>query len=275
MEKVALVTGASSGIGLDTAFKLLEKGFKVYGAARHTDQIKPIEAKGGKALYLDLTDSASIQDCVKAVIEAEGRLDVLVNNAGYGLGGAIENIPVEDAKKQFEVNVFGLAEITRAVLPVMRAQRSGRIINISSVAGRFSSPFLGWYHATKYSVEALSDALRLEVKSFGIDVVVIEPGMIKTPWGKIAADHMRKFSEDSAYSDNAKKVADFYEKNYSESGHISSPAVISNAIVKACTKRRPKARYLAGKNAKAMVFLKKLLNDRFYDKAVQVIFRFK
>ena len=275
MEKVALVTGASSGIGLDTAFKLLKKGYKVYGAARHTDLIKPIEEKGGKALYLDLTDPESITQCVKTIVEEEGRLDILINNAGYGLGGPLECVPIEEAKRQFEVNVFGLAEMTRAVLPVMRAQRSGKIINISSVAGRFSSPFLGWYHATKYSVEALSDTLRLEVRPFGISVVLIEPGMIKTPWGKIAADNLRKYSQDTAYSQNASNVADFYDKNYSEKGHISGPEVISNTILKACQKKHPKARYLAGKNAKTIVNLRKMLSDRAYDFVASRIFGFK
>lgn len=272
MSKVALVTGASSGIGLETAFALMKKGYKVYGAARHIDLIKPIESEGGVALFLDLCDKDSVASCVKSVIEAEGRIDLLVNNAGYGLGGAIEDVSVDEARRQFEVNLFGLAEITKAVLPTMRAQESGKIINVSSIAGRFSSPYLGWYHATKYSLEAFSDALRIEVVPFGIDVVVIEPGMINTPWGRIAAKSMRDNSKDGPYAEDAGKVADFYEKNYSEKSRISPPSVISKAILKATLARHPKRRYLAGKNARAMVFLRNLLNDRVYDFAVRKIF---
>ena len=193
-KKVAFVTGASSGIGLDTAMKLIEKGFTVYGAARRTVLMEPLLKKGGKTMFLDLTDAESVRKCVQEVIETEGRIDVLINNSGYGLGGGIENVSIEDAKRQFDVNVFGLAEITRLFLPYMRAQHSGTIINISSMAGRFSSPFLGWYHASKYAVEALSDSLRMELRPFGINVVIIEPGLIKTDWGVITAQSIRKQS---------------------------------------------------------------------------------
>ena len=275
MKKIALVTGASSGIGLDTAFRLLEKGFVVYGAARRIELIKPIEEKGGKVLSLDLTDKTSIHNCVQTILEKEGRIDLLVNNAGFGLGGAIEDVPVDEARRQFEVNVFGLAEITKEVLPAMRKQHSGKIINISSIAGRFSSPFLGWYHATKYSVEAFSDALRLEVKPFGIKVVIIEPGMIKTPWGVIAAKNMRTYSQSSDYAKFADNVASYYEKNYAEDGRISEPSGISKTIVKAAMKNNPKIRYNVGTGSKAILFLKRIFSDSLFDFGISKAFGMK
>ena len=275
MGKVALVTGASSGIGLDTALRLLEKGYMVYGAARRVDLIKPLVDNGGAALPLDLTDKDSIHNCVQAILKKEGHIDLLVNNAGFGLGGAIEDVPVDEARRQFEVNVFGLAEITKEVLPSMRENKSGKIINISSIAGRFSSPFLGWYHATKYSVEAFSDALRLEVKPFGIKVVIIEPGMIKTPWGKIAAENMRKYSENTDYSKYADTIAKYYEKNYAEDGHISEPSVISKTIVKAALKKNPKIRYNVGTGSKTILFLKKIFRDPVFDFGISKAFGLK
>ena len=180
MKKVVLITGASSGIGMTTAKMLLNDGYNVYCAARRTELMKELEALGGHPLYLDLTDDSSIKNCVDTILKAEGHIDVLVNNAGYATGGSLEDTPMANARCQFEVNVFGLIRITQLCLPSMREQKSGRIVNISSMAGLFSSPFLGWYHAAKYSVEALSDSLRNEVKAFGIKVAIIEPGLIKT-----------------------------------------------------------------------------------------------
>ena len=167
MNKVALVTGASSGIGLETTLALLKKGFTVYGAARRLSLMTEIQENGGNILYLDLTDDDSIQSCVKKIAEKEGCIDVLINNSGYGLGGSVENVSIAQAKSQFEVNVFALVRLTQLVLPYM--------------AGRFSSPFLGWYHASKYAVEALTYSLRLELSSLKIKAVLIEPGLIKTP----------------------------------------------------------------------------------------------
>ncbi len=265
MSKVALVTGASSGIGLETALLLVEKGFIVYGAARRTNLIKPLEDKGGKALFLDLNDDESIVACVDTVLKNEGRLDVLVNNSGYGLGGSLECVPLEEAKKQFQVNVFGLARITQLVLPAMRKQRSGRIINVSSMAGRFSTPFSSWYHASKYSVEALSDSLRMELKPFGIRVSIIEPGMIQTNWGAIHAQNIRKYTGDDDYAKFADKVATWYEKHYLAKGKIAKPIVISRAILHAACAKNPKTRYKVGTGAKLNIFVARHVCDRFLD----------
>lgn len=272
MKKVALVTGASSGIGYDTAIRLVKAGYMVYGAARRTDLLGKLAAWGAKGISLDITNQESIKNCVEEIIKAEGRIDLLVNNAGYGLGGSIEDVPLEEAKNQFEVNVFGLAQISRLVLPYMRKQGEGRIINISSMAGRFSSPFLGWYHASKYCVEALSDALRLEVMDFGVKVILIEPGLIQTNWGKIAADNIKKYSGESDYSKNASSAAKFYEENYNpQNKKASDPSIISKTVVKAATAKNPKVRYLIGTYAKPFVFFKNLFSDKFYDKVMKKV----
>lgn len=265
MNKVVLITGASSGIGMTTARMLLNDGYNVYCAARRTELMKELESLGGHPVYLDLTDDQSIQDCVNTIIKAEGHIDVLVNNAGYATGGSLEDTPLSDAKRQFEVNVFALIRLTQLCLPSMRKAKSGKIINISSIAGLFSSPYLGWYHAAKYSVEALSDSLRNEVKPFGIKVVIIEPGLIKTNWGIIAGDAIEKTSGNTAYSQDAKIYSDFYRNNYNENSNISDPKVISNAIYRAIKSKNPKIRYRTGKYSRAFVILKKIMTDRVFD----------
>lgn len=270
MKKVALITGASSGIGLDTGLRLIDEGYKVYGAARRTDAMAELVKKGGTALYLNLCDERSIEECVKQVLEAEGQIDLLVNNAGFGLGGSIEEIPLEEAKKQFDVNVFGMAKLIQLVLPSMRNQKSGKIINISSMAGRFSSAFTGWYHATKYSVEALSDALRLETSPFGIKVVIVEPGLIQTNWGVIHGGNIRKYSGSGAYSKNAGNAARFYEKGYVERNDLTKPEVISKLIVKIAKAKNPKPRYAKGKFTLLYIFFKKHLTDRMFDRVSRI-----
>ena len=198
-QKVILLTGASSGIGFDTATRLAKQGHKVYGAARRIDKMQPLKELGVTPIKMDVTDDASMIAGVNAVLEAEGRIDVLVNNAGYGYFGAIENVSMEEARKQLEVNVFGLARLTQLVIPHMRQQGSGRIVNLASIAGKLALYFGGWYHVSKFAVEGFSDALRMELKPFGIDVVIIEPGGIRTEWGVIAADHLAESSKGTVY----------------------------------------------------------------------------
>ena len=197
---------------------------------------------------------------------------MLINNAGYGSYGAIEDVPIDEARRQFEVNLFGLARLTQLVLPHMRAQGSGRILNISSMAGRITMPLGSWYHATKYALEAFSDALRMEVAEFGIDVVIIEPGGIKTPWGLIAADHLEESSRNGVYAAQAHRVAANMRKLYSPSSNLSEPKVISKTILQALEARRPKTRYLVGFGAKPSVFLHTVLPDRLFDKVARRIF---
>ena len=244
--KVILITGASSGIGYDAAQALARQGHKVYAAARRLELMEPLKADGVQVLRMDVTDEASMQQGVEAVIQAEGRIDVLVNNAGYGFFGAIETVPMEEARKQLEVNVFGLARLTQLVLPYMRKQGSGRIVNTSSIAGKMAFYMGGWYNVTKYSVEAFSDALRMEVKPFGIDVVMIEPGAIKTDWGPIAAKHLKESSAGTVYETAGTQWANnmdwFYKTNA-----LSNPSIIAKAICRAVNSRRPKARYCRGR----------------------------
>ena len=262
--KVILITGASSGIGYDTALMLANRGHKVYAAARRVEKMEPLKASGVVPIRMDVTDDQSMVDGVRQVLEAEGCIDVLVNNAGYGYFGAIENVSMDEARRQVEVNVFGLARLCQLVLPSMRAQHSGRIVNLSSVAGRTVILFGGWYHVTKYSVEALSDAMRMELKPFGIDVVKIEPGAIKTDWGLIAADHLKESSEGTAYEETGRQWADAMRWGYS-SRYLSSPRVITRAIIRAIESRHPRTRYCTGRFARLMLFFHNVLPPRWWD----------
>ena len=245
-KKIIIITGASSGIGFDAAQTLAQQGHKVYAAARRLELMEPLKAFGVQILRMDVTDETSMIQGVEAVIQAEGRIDVLVNNAGYGFFGAIETVPLEEARRQLEVNVFGLARLTQLVLPYMRKQGRGRIINTSSIAGKMVFYMGGWYNVTKYSVEAFSDALRMEMKPFGIDVVMIEPGAIKTDWGIIAAKNLMESSTGTTYEETgiqwAKNMDWFYKTNL-----LSKPSVIAKAISRAVNSRHPMARYCIGR----------------------------
>ena len=263
-KKVILLTGASSGMGYQTAIELAQQGHKVYGAARRIDKMEDLKQYGVTPLKMDVTDAESIDAALKELIAKEGRIDVLINNAGYGSYGTIEDVSIEEAKRQFEVNVFGLARLTQQVLPYMRRQHSGRIINTSSMGGRLVSFLGGWYHATKYAVEALSDALRMETKGFGIDVILIEPGGIKTDWGLIAADNLEKSAKGGAYEAIALKAAAGMRKQYS-GNMMSDPKVISRAMKKAVNSRCPRTRYLIGFGAKPLVFMHNILPTRWFD----------
>lgn len=265
MKKVILVTGASSGMGKSTAENLLNKGYKVYGAARRTDRMKDLEKKGMGVVALDLTNDESIVNAVNEVIKKEGKIDILVNNAGYGSYGSVEDVPIAEAKRQFEVNIFGLARITQLILPYMRKQKSGRIVNVSSMGGIIYSPLGSWYHATKFALEGWSDCLRTEVKQFGIDVVIVEPGGIKTEWGGIAMDNLKKVSSEGPYSNMAKK---FSNSNDKMQNRLTDVDVLGAEIAKAATDKKPKTRYLKGFLAKPLVRMRKLLGDRTFDKMV-------
>ncbi len=264
VRKVVLVTGASSGIGFDAAQALAARGHKVYAAARRVEKMEPLKAKGIEVLRMDVTDEASMAEGVESILKNEGRIDVLVNNAGYGFFGAIETVPMEEARRQVEVNVFGLARLCQLVLPTMRKQGGGRIVNTSSIAGRSVFYFGGWYHVSKYSVEALSDAMRMELKPFGIDVVMIEPGAIKTDWGIIAARHLAESTKDTAYEPTAAPWAKTMDWAY-RSNLISSPRVITRAILRAVDSRRPRARYRKGRLSGTVIFLHWLLPARWWD----------
>lgn len=274
MSKVILITGASSGIGYDSAMILAGQGHKVYGAARRVELMEGLRDKGVIPIKMDVTDEQSMADAVQTIISAEGRIDVLVNNAGYGYLGAIENVPIAEAKRQLEVNLFGLARLTQLVLPYMRAQKSGRIINTSSVAGKAVIPFGGWYNVSKYSVEALSDALRIEVKPFGIKVVLIEPGGIKTDWGIIAADNLSASSKETAYQDAGFRMARLLRFGYT-SRFLSNPNRVAKAITRAVNSRYPKVRYRLGAGSGLIVFFHTVLPARWWDGIMRKICKIK
>ena len=263
-KKVILITGASSGIGYDAALRLAEQGHRVYGAARRVELLEQLRERGVVPIRMDVTDEASMVDGVNAIIDAEGRIDVLINNAGYGYMGAIENVTIAEAKRQLEVNVFGLARLTQLVLPYMRKQGSGRIINTSSVAGKAVIPFGGWYNVSKYSVEALSDALRIEVKPFGIQVCLIEPGGIKTDWGIIAADNLQNSSLGTDYETSGLNMARLLRRGYT-SNFLSNPKRVAKAITRAVNARKPRIRYRLGAGSGLIVILHAILPARWWD----------
>jgi short-subunit dehydrogenase len=270
VQKVALVTGASSGIGETTARRLREAGFVVYAAARRVERMAGLAASGVHAIALDVTAEVSAKDAVAEILAREGRIDVLVNNAGYGSYGAFEEVSMSEAREQIEVNLFGLAHLTQLVLPAMRAQRSGTVINISSMGGRFAGPMGSWYHASKFAVEGLSDSLRLEVKRFGIDVVLIEPGEIRTEWPAIAAKKLRATSGQGPYAEQADAAAAHLEANAQPSARMTSPpSVIADAVTRAATTRRPRTRYRVGAGANPLVFLRRVLPDRAFDALIK------
>jgi len=263
-KKVVLITGASSGIGKETAKLLVENGHLVYGAARRLDKMNDLKEAAIKLLEMDVTNDESMVKGIQKIIETEKRIDVLVNNAGYGSFGALEDVPLSEAKYQFEVNIFGLARLTQLVLPHMRKQQSGKIVNISSMGGKFGEPHGAWYHATKFAVEGLSDSLRMELKQFKIDVVIIEPGAIKSEWGGIAKENLLKVSGNTPYKNLAAKHAALIDETYKRVG--SEPIVIAKTIAKAINSNNPKTRYTVGGGAKLLLFMRRILSDKLFDK---------
>ena len=264
MAKAALVTGASGGIGRAIARELKAAGYTVYAAARRVARMEDLQREGITPVALDLTKEESIAACVETVLSREKRIDVLVNNAGYGAYGAIEDVPPEEARRQFDVNLFGMARIIQLVVPAMRENRCGKIVNISSMGGKIWTKFGGWYHAAKYAVEGLSDCLRMELQPFGIDVIVIEPGGIKTDWGVIAAENLKKVSANGAYAEAANRAAEGMIRNYS-GNMLSRPELIAKTVRRAVAKRRPRTRYLIGFGARPMVWMQKIFGDRAFD----------
>ncbi len=273
MDRTALVTGASSGIGEATVQALKARGFTVFAAARRVERMAGLASEGVSLVAMDLTDDASITAGVAQVLDTSGRLDVLVNNAGYGSYGALEDVPLDEARRQFEVNVFGLARLCQLALPGMRARRGGRIINVSSIGGKIYEPLGSWYHATKFAVEGLSDSLRVELRPFGVDVVLIEPGAIATEWITISAQHVLAASGASDYSRRAEAVATVLNETARNPRLHSGPEVVARAIARAATVRRPRTRYVVGRGAKPIVFARRVLPDRAFDALLAVAYR--
>lgn len=263
MQKTVFVTGASAGIGYAAAELFLKKGYKVYAGARRSEKMAPLRGKGAEIFPLDVADEASLRAAAARILDKEGSLDILVNNAGYGAHGAIEDVPLDEARRQFEVNVFAPARLAQLFLPSMRARRGGRIINISSIAGRISLPAAGWYHASKHALEAWSDALRLEVKPFGIKVVLIEPGPIRTEWDDTALVNLKKFSGSGPYAPMIDRMTEKFRSGYR--GGAPGPGVVAEAILKAAEAPSPAPRYAVPFKAALMVAARRFVPDRIFD----------
>jgi NAD(P)-dependent dehydrogenase (short-subunit alcohol dehydrogenase family) len=268
MKKVVLITGASSGIGKATAEKLLEEGHIVYGAARRTKLMQELADKGMHILKMDVTKLDTVNAGVAKIIKEQGRIDVLFNNAGFGLYAPVEEVTEEDQRYQIEVNVFGVANVTRAVVPHMRKQRSGTILNTSSMGGKIYMPLGAWYHASKHAIEGWSDCLRLELKEFNIKVVIIEPGAINTNFGNVMIGYLQKYLKSHAY----KHVLEPYTKLMKTMNDpkviermSSPPSVIADVVNEAINTDRPKTRYVAGKMANMMLWVRKFGGDRLFD----------
>jgi NADP-dependent 3-hydroxy acid dehydrogenase YdfG len=262
--KAVLITGCSSGIGHATAERLNKEGWTVYATARRPETLEELKSQGCETLALDVTDEASMSAAVAAVKDKEGAVGVLVNNAGYSQSGAVESVPLDQIRRQFETNVFGLIRMCQLVLPGMREQRWGKIVNIGSMGGRLTFPGGGIYHATKYSIEALSDALRFETRGFGVDVILIEPGLIVTNFGDVASASV---DETGAYADFNRKVARLTEGVYK--GPMSKlgggPEAVAKSIANALNSKHPRSRYAVTPSAHLMITQRRLTPDRVWD----------
>lgn len=264
--KTALVTGASAGMGKDFAFRLLNEGMTVYAAARSVGKMKDLEEAGAIILPMDITKEEDVDAAVAAITERTGGVDVLINNAGYGQYGPVEETPIDTARYQFEVNIFGLARITQLLLPAMREKKQGLIINISSVGGKIYTPLGAWYHATKHALEGWSDSMRLELEPMGIHVVVIEPGGIDTEFGDALSANL-KGNRTGPYGDFLRRISGAMERMESQ-GLGSPPSVITDLVVRAIRADRPKTRYSAGAFSWSSLTLRWLLPDRWFDRAI-------
>ncbi|MCY9865266.1 oxidoreductase [Vibrio coralliirubri] len=271
--KVIFITGASSGMGKDTAMDLIKQGYIVYCAARRVEEMNDLKLAGGYVLQLDISNEQDIARCVNQIIDEQGRIDVLWNNAGYGLYGSVEETSLDDARYQFEVNVFGLARLTQLVTPFMREDRSGTIINTSSIGGKIYAPMGAWYHASKHAIEGFSDCLRLELEPKGINVVVLEPGAIKTEFPEVMSKQVLGNSGNGPYQDLAKRVSNLSLKESGKDGAGSPTSVISKVIQEIINSPKPKTRYAAGKFSTTTLLMRRFLSDRAFDRIIDFMVR--
>lgn len=263
MAKTVLVTGASSGIGKATAIYLAQGGYKVYGAARRVEKMEELKAYGITPIPLDVTQEESIVACTTQILLQAGSIDVLINNAGAGFYGSLEDVPMADARNLMEVNLFGVARLIQLVLPGMRKNNYGKIVNISSIGGKVGLPMGVWYHSSKFAIEGLSDALRNEVKQFGIDVIVIEPGGTQSEMTGLGTEYVMRISGSTVYQHLAKGIVKMYAGIKG-----SEPIVIAKLIKKSIEAGNPKTRYVGGAMAKPMLLMRRLLPDKLFDKMI-------
>jgi len=268
--KVALITGCSSGIGHETALKLQEAGFHVIATAPKLDELVDLRDQGCEVIELDVTDQESCRKAVESAERHHGAVDVLVNNAGYGQYGPIEEIPIEAIRWQFEVNVFGMIRMAQLCLPAMRRQNRGRIINLSSIAGEIEQPGAGVYHATKHAVEAIDAALRVEVEDFGIKVIGIQPGPVNTNFDDVAVAAIPDTGPESPYLDFKENLKEFTHKLLEPGGMgVLEPSQVADRIVAAATDDDPAARYHVGMFSKTAHVLNKITPDSIWDAAMK------
>jgi len=264
LSKVILVTGASSGMGREAAVLLAQAGHAVFAGARRADRMADLAEHGIVPIGMDVSKGEDNERAVRQILDDKGRVDVLINNAGFGLYGPVENVSLEDARYQFEVNLFGLAHLTQLVLPPMREQGRGRIVNISSMGGRIYTPFGAWYHATKHALEGWSDCLRIETAPHGIEVVVIQPGFIRTEFGDVVGGSLQKYHSESAY----KTGLDRFLKLMSDPRMASrgtDAKELARVFVEAATAERPRRRYVKGEGARPMMFIRKWFGDGAFE----------
>ena len=270
VSQAVLITGCSSGIGRATAERLAARGFTVYATARDIVKIADLEARGCRVMALDVTDEDSMQAAVAAVVDEQGAVGALVNNAGYSQSGAIEEVPLAEVRRQFETNVFGLVRMCQLVLPGMRAQRHGRIVNVSSMGANFTFPGGGFYHATKYAVEAISDALRFEVKGFGIDVVIVQPGFIRTGFADAATHSIPAAPAEHGPYERFNHAVAASTQNVYERGPLTrlggGPETVARTIERAIASRVPKIRYRVTPSARLLVGQRALMTDGMWDR---------
>jgi NAD(P)-dependent dehydrogenase (short-subunit alcohol dehydrogenase family) len=266
-KKTALVTGASSGIGKEIAKRLIRDGFQVFVAARHVEKMGDLAKLGATPLRMDMSREEEIEAAVETILSSVGGIDLLVNNAGFGLYGPVEDIGMDEVRYQFEVNVFGAARLTQLLLPAMRRKGSGTIVNITSMGGKMYTLLGAWYHATKHALEGWSDCLRLELAPFGIRVVIVEPGLIETAFGDVVADGLLKRSGSGAYAKPTQAVVKSTKSAYGQR-RGTDPGVIADVVSRAVRARKPRTRYVAGKYAKPMIGIRKWLGDRLFDRVI-------
>ena len=264
-QRSVLITGASSGIGFATAHQLLDRGWRVFAAARRLDAMEALRSRGAEVLPLDLADQESRVQLADVISCRVGALDALVNNAGYGETGPVETMPIERARAMFEVNVFGLIALTQLLLPSMRERRRGRIVNLSSIAGRFVTPGAGWYGASKHALEGISDALRLELHSFGLQVVLVEPGLIRTGFEAVSASSLQQQVDDPVWSAMMRRVAAGWAEGFRRG---SSPELVARTIVSALETSSPKPRYRCGSESEALL-LQRFIPTQLWDALVR------
>ncbi|MDX1686266.1 MAG: oxidoreductase [Saprospiraceae bacterium] len=265
--KTILITGASSGMGKAMAKELLNGDHKIYVAARRLEKMNDLKELGATPLAMDITDEEDVKRVVNVIDQETEGIDILINNAGFGLYGAVEDVPIEKARYQFDVNLFGLAHLTQFVLPGMRKKGKGKIINISSMGGEIYTPLGAWYHASKHALEAWSDCLRLELDPFGIDVVIIQPGIIKTEFAEVLVDQIKETSMNGPYSEMAQAISKATQDSYTSDGG-SPPELIAKIVKKVVNSDNPKTRYAGGKLAKPLMWARHLLSDRLFDRLV-------